>query len=223
MQHTSAQDTTIPVITIDGLAGTGKGTARMRVAAKLGFNELDSGVLYRALGLVCHEKNIPVEDSEKCGNEAAGLNVEVHGEKILLDGKDRTRDIRSPDSGKRASVIGKIKSVREKLHAYQMSQRKTPGLVADGRDQGYLFDTTHRFVLTCRPEVRAERRVLEFSAAGHPADYTEILNDIIKRDHSDMTRAVSPFVPHPEAIIIDTSDLTRDEVADAIINAYKKS
>jgi cytidylate kinase len=231
MEHNSAQnpvqqDTSIPVITIDGLAGTGKGTARMRVAARLGFNELDSGVLYRALALVCHEKNISPENEaehDSCANEAIGLNVEMTGEAIIIDGKDRTRDIRSPESGKRASVISKIKSVREKLHTYQLSRRKTPGLVADGRDQGYIFDTKYRFVLTARPEVRAERRVIEFAAAGHPANYEEILADIIRRDHSDMTRAVSPFVPHPEAIIIDTSDLTRDEVADAIIAEYEKN
>lgn len=221
--RTNSPNLSIPVITIDGLAGTGKGTARMRVAARLGFNEHDSGVLFRALGLVCHEKGIPLTEMERCGDEAAGLNVVVHGEKILIDDIDRTKEIRSDVCAKMASAIAKIDSVHQKLRDYQLKKRTLPGLVADGRDQGFIFDTPHRFILTARPEVRAKRRVIEFSAAGLPADYEKILGDIIKRDESDLTRAVQPYIPHPKAFTIDTSDLTRDEVADAIVNVYKNS
>lgn len=210
----------IPVIAIDGGAGTGKGTARTRVAKTLGFHELDSGILYRAVGLVCKIKKIT--NHTDCATEAANLKVSVEGERIFINNEDLTSRLRSDECGRLASDVGQILEVRENLRALQFSMLKPPGLVADGRDQGIIFDTPFRFFLKAEPGERARRRVLQFERMNIHADFDQILAEILRRDEADRTRSIVPLKPHPEAMIIDTTHMSIDEVSSTIIDAYHK-
>jgi len=228
------QDLSVPVIAIDGGAGVGKGATRRILAKNLGFHSLDSGVLYRALGLICHRKGILSVDSNDSGtstfsvrsvaevvSEVKGLDIRVDSDKVMLDGRDETKAIRGDMVGKLARAISPIAEVRKALVGTQLSMRRSPGLIADGRDQGLIFDTPYRYFLTCDAGVRARRRVKEFENLGLPGDFKEILKEIRERDLADETREVRPLEPHPRALTIDTSNLTADEVANLIVCDYR--
>jgi len=203
-------DRLAPVIALDGGAGTGKGTVRSRLAALLDFFSLDSGVLYRALGVVCSRKGLTVLPDMIAA--AHSLNLRMDGEQVILDGHNETRIVRSDEGGKLASTISAIPEIRGALLEFQLKMRRQPGLVADGRDQCYIFDTPFRYFFVCNAEVRAERRVRQFRKAGLPANYQLIFDEIRRRDDADQTRLVQPLRPHPEALIIDNSTLSINEV-----------
>lgn len=212
------QDLSIPVITIDGGAGTGTSTQRALIARLLGFHSLDSGVLYRAVGFKVYTEKIPLEDVTYITSIAHNLDIVSKGESVLLDGIDQTLPIRSDEiGGKYSALVAKIPQVREALHFFQISRRKAPGLVADGRDQGIVFDTPYRFFLETKAEKRAERRVRQFQKMKLPADYETILAEIIRRDNSDKTNPANPLRPHPKAMVIDNSDLAIKETARLIL------
>ena len=208
-----------PVIAIDGFAGSGKGTARAIVAERLGFHQLDSGVLYRAVALQSHRKGL--KKIKQLEAVASRLNVTFIGKRIILDGRDETRIIRSDKIGKIASVVAQIPEVRMALRRFQLGMRKPPGLVADGRDQGEIFDGSCRFFLETPAEIRAQRRVEEFKARRQKADYEKILAEIKRRDDADINRKISPLKPHPRAWFIDTR-IPAEEVADIIYGLFKK-
>jgi cytidylate kinase len=209
-----------PVIAIDGGAGTGKGSARMLVAMILGLLELDSGLLYRAVGLLSHERG--TKALWDIIQIALSLNLETRGEVCLLDGVDRTVDLRSEFAGGLASKVAEIPEVRQALYSFQINARRFPGLVADGRDQGTIFEDSYRYFLTADPRVKAERRILQLKQFGISFDRDEVYEKILRRDHADTHRAVNPLVAHPDAVIIDTSTITREEVADIIVRDYKQ-
>ncbi len=209
------QDLNIPVIAIDGGAGTGKGAVRSIVARELAYHELDSGTLYRSVALLSLEKDIT--DSQLLTETASNLKYEMRGEKVFLFDKDITKEIRSDRVSKRASEISQMKEVRHALKKHELSMRILPGLVADGRDMHAVFDTPHKFFLVASPEVRARRRVLQFESMGHPANYDDILKEILNRDEVDRTREHSPMIAHAEATIINVDTISAKEVADVII------
>ena len=213
------QDLTIPVITIDGGAGTGKGAVRSIVARELGFHQLDSGALYRSVALISIEKNI-TKVSELV-SVADNLIFQMKNNKALLRGRDVTTLIRSNQVADRASEISKIKEVRQALLKHELSAHLPPGLVADGRDMGEIFSTPYKFFLVATPEVRARRRVLQFQKLGHPSNYQDILKEILDRDEVDRTRDHSPFVAHSSAKVIDVNNISAQEVANIILTAYK--
>ncbi|MES2623242.1 MAG: (d)CMP kinase [Patescibacteria group bacterium] len=215
MNTPTPQDKNIPVITFDGGAGTGKGTIRARLAKTLGFHGLDSGVLYRALGLVCHKKDLT--DMNDIVNAALTMNIHVDGDTIYLDGVDETATIRSNFASHLAHPIARIPEVRLALREFQIHMRKHPGLVADGRDQGFIFDDAVRFFFTAKPEVVAERSVHRSKQHGIIEDYETVLKHIHERNESDRTRVIDPMIPHPEAIHIDTTELTPDEVHNLVL------
>ncbi|MBP6857608.1 MAG: (d)CMP kinase [Candidatus Pacebacteria bacterium] len=218
--NTLKQNLSITVVTIDGGAGTGKGTQRSLISRFLGFHGLDSGVLYRAVGYKVHSENIPIEDIETIESIALNLNIETKGENVIIDGFDRTKIVRSDEvGGKYSSMVAKIPEVRAALNKLQLSKRKYPGLVSDGRDQGFVFDTPYRFFLKTRPEIRAQRRVKQFERMGLPANYNDILEEILRRDHSDVNNPANPLKPHPRAFIIDNSNLKIKETAKIILCA----
>lgn len=217
------QDLTIPVIAIDGGAGTGKGTVRRLVAQRLGFINFDSGVLYRALALKAKKIGVPHTEEAVLIELAGTLNVTTEGETIFLDGVDETLTIRSDDIGKLSSVVSKIQGVRDQFHRLQLSMRRHPGLVADGRDMGYIFETPHRFFFVTAPEERARRRVKQFREMNIEADYEAILDEIQRRDYQDTTRTIRPLIPHPQAKIIDTTNDPADVIAEIIIEHYQRS
>lgn len=213
------QDLSVDVITIDGGAGTGKGTARREVALALGFHQLDSGVPYRAVGWLGNRLNL-MDNERALALLAEDLELRMDGDTIFLADKDLTAQIRSDEAAAFASRVAKMQLVRDALLDLQLCMRKAPGLVADGRDQGLIFNTPFRFFFITSPEIRAKRRVLEFQGRGQTADYEGILAGILERDEQDQRRTVNPLAPHPEAVIIDTSYITVAEVANRVIDEY---
>lgn len=214
------QDLKIPVIAIDGGAGTGKSTARNIVAVQLSFHELDSGALYRAVGWGCRRAGITIDEIPAIVEYARNLNICFRGPRIFLNGDDCTSYIRSEEASELAKVVSQIRGVRETLRAFQLSKRKSPGLSACGRDMGEIFDTPHRYFLTAEPEERARRRVVQLRSSGEDADYEEVLENIKARDYADENRLVSPLRRHPEAMTIDTTRLTPQKVAHMILMDY---
>lgn len=208
-----------PVIAIDGGAGTGKGTARAGVAKALGFLELDSGVLYRATGWECRRKGVSLPAD--CKMVVEELNIVVEGSRIYLNGVDETANIRSDECGQLASQVGAMKEVREGLLDFQLRMRKHPGLVADGRDQGLIFENSCRFFLTADAEERARRRVKQLEELGLPHVFEDVLRGIRERDKTDRTRSTSPLMPHPKAKVIDTTKLSPDEVVATILREFR--
>jgi cytidylate kinase len=211
--------TSVYVVAVDGKTGTGKSTACGLVASLLGFGMLRSGKLYRAVYLMA--KLLGISDEEGYIRIAQDLPIVFDGERILLDGVDYAVRIESDECGVMAPTVARIQGVRDGLRALQLSMRKPPGLVAEGRDMGDIFEGSYRVFLTIEPEVAARRRVLQFEGMGLPADYDTILSDIKRRDQADMTRDIAPLRAHPEAKIIDTSYMTPREVADQIVGEFE--
>lgn len=206
----------IPVITIDGGAATGKGTIRAKLAHILGFHSLDSGNLYRAVGLLCFRKQ--VECIESMAEVASTLRIETNGDRVILHGQDETEELKSQHCGELASKVAKIPEVRKALLNFQLSKRQWPGLVTDGRDQGFIFEDAHRYFFTIDPGVAAVRRLTQLLEMKQIAEYEVILAEIIKRNTEDRERKVDPLKPHEHAFIIDTGGKKVDEIVDLILS-----
>jgi cytidylate kinase len=215
------QDLSIPVIAIDGGAGTGKGTVRSIIAKRLGFHNLDSGALYRAVAVVSIRKNIHHEDGFV--EIANNLDIKIEDDRVFVNDEDITEDLRTLESDTRASVTSKVPGVRSALLDFQFKMRKQPGLVADGRDMGQIFSTPHKFFLVAKPEARAKRRINQHKERGVISNYDEVLAEIVSRDERDSGRSINPAKPHPEAVIIDTTEIGAEEVADVIMSYYLKN
>lgn len=212
-KHTQA-----PVITVDGPSGTGKGTLCGRIASNLGCHLLDSGSLYRVLGYVARQKNIPLDDIDSLVEEAGKLDLtfEKKGElvSILLAGEDISAQIRTEESGNMASKVAAIPEVRTALFERQKAFQKEPGLVADGRDMGTVVfpQADLKIYLTASQDKRAERRYKQLKDKGIDVNVPQLLREIAERDDRDSQREVAPLKPADDAIVIDTSDLDIDQV-----------
>lgn len=209
----------VPVIAVDGGAGTGKGTVSSLLVKELGFNYLDSGALYRGVAMVALHQNII--EPEEVAQLARRLVIKMEEGKIIIFGNDWTEAVRSEEGGKQASIISAMPLVRQALLASQLNYRCLPGLVADGRDMGMIFDTPYRFFLTASPEVQAQRRYLQLKERGQAANYSEVLKEIKARDERDKTRAVAPLQSHPAARTIKTDAVTAEQVAEEILYCYR--
>ena len=216
----------IPVITIDGSSGTGKGTMMKRLASHLGWHMLDSGALYRLLALAATHHKVSFEDEPALEKLALTLDVrfiapeqEAQPTKILLEGAVVTDAIRTEAMGEGASKVAALPKVREALLQRQRDFRQAPGLIADGRDMGTVIfpDAKVKFFLDASAEERARRRTAQLEAKGVACDYEQILQDIQKRDDRDRNRVVSPLKPAHNAIVMDSSDLTIQEVYDLMV------
>ena len=204
-----------PVIAIDGPSASGKGTVASRVAAALGFHYLESGALYRLVALAGGE--VPAQT-------AARFEVEFLDGKIILSGQDVTEQLRDEAVGDRASEIAKLPAVRAALLERQRRFRQQPGLVADGRDMGTVVfpDAVLKVFLTASAEARAQRRYKQLNDKGKHATLAALSSALEERDKRDAARAVAPLKPAVDAVSLDSSEMTIDEVVDQVLKKYRE-
>jgi cytidylate kinase len=223
-QHGAAHASAAPVIAIDGPAASGKGTIAYNVAQALGFHYLDSGSLYRLIALQALEQAIPPDDAERLVALAPGLHVSFRGGRAMLDGRDVADTLRTEEVSSVASRIAVHSALRRTLMERQRAFRAPPGLVAEGRDMGTVIfpDAQLKVFLTASAEQRAKRRYKQLITKGISVTIDGLLRDIRERDTRDSTRAAAPLVPAPDAVILDTTDLSIAEVTDAVLALHRE-
>lgn len=210
----------IPVITIDGPSGSGKGTISQMVARELDYHYLDSGALYRLAGMAAKRHNLALDNVEDLALLAGHMDVAFKttggsdAPQILLEGEDVSRDIRSEEVGNWASRVAAYPEVRNALLKRQRAFATAPGLVADGRDMGtVLFPGAEaKIFLTASPETRGERRYKQLIDKGENVSLAALVEQVRERDERDANRSVSPLKPAADAVVVDSSELTIDEV-----------
>lgn len=226
---TSAVD---KIVTIDGPSGSGKGTVASLLAKQLGWHLLDSGAIYRIVALAALEQKCDLACVDALTALVDSLTIEFKaaekpGESttILLDGKDVSRDIRSEDVAKTASKVAALEPVRAALLALQQNFYQPPGLIADGRDMGtVVFPAAPvKIYLSASAEARAERRYKQLQSQGKDDSLAALLADIKARDERDMNRAVAPLKPAADAIIIDSTELSIEQVLTQVSDAIAKA
>lgn len=213
-----------PVITVDGPSASGKGTIARRIARALGFYCLDSGALYRLVALASLREHVPPDDEARLGELARNLPARFEGECIFLEDHEVTKDLATEECGSRASEVARLPTVRAALLSRQRAFRRAPGLVADGRDMGSVVfpDAALKVFLTASAAVRAERRYNQLKQKGIHATLATLFRELEARDARDAARAVSPLVPAPDAVQLDSSDLTIDEVVSRILGWWRE-
>ncbi len=213
---------TTPVIAIDGPSASGKGTIAKRVAEALGFHYLESGALYRLVGLLALRHDLA--DEAAIARAAAGMDVVFQGDEILLEDEEVSQHIRHEAVGNRASEVARMPAVRQALLERQRAFRQAPGLVADGRDMATVVfpDAALKIFLTARPEVRAERRYKQLIEKGISANLRALSRDLAERDERDANRPVAPLVPAPDSRVLDSSALSIEAVADRILELCRE-
>jgi cytidylate kinase len=212
-----------PVIAIDGPSASGKGTVAQAVARALGFHYLDSGALYRLVALGALNRGIDLGDDAALTVVAAGLDARFAGSDVFLGGERATEAIRTEACSAAASRVAAVPGVRAALLDRQRSCRKPPGLVADGRDMGSIVfaDATLKVFLTASLETRADRRHKQLKDKGIAANIHTLLRDLAERDARDAARSLAPLEPAADARILDTTGLTVDEAAAAVLASYR--
>lgn len=203
-------------IAIDGPAGAGKSTIAQILAKKYNLIYINTGFMYRAVALFAERKGISYTEKDLLCCMISNLNMVFKGDKLFVDGKDVTQEIRSPHISKIVSYYAEVAEVREMLVKLQQDMSRKFGVVMDGRDIGtvVLKNADFKFFLTASSEQRAKRRFIELKEKGIPVDYENILNDMNKRDYIDSHRKVSPLSKAEDAYVIDTSNLDISQVID---------
>ena len=220
----TAPDSAVPVLTIDGPSGSGKGTISRAVASRMGWHYLDSGALYRAVGVAAGWANLDLSDASalvRCTFDTrVGFQEDPGGEpRVLVNGVDATTELRTETAGAAASAIAAIAEVREALKERQRAFRRAPGLVADGRDMGTVIfpDAPYKVFLTASAGERAERRYKQLSDKGVSVTLAGLLREILARDARDANRAVAPLRPAEGAVHIDTTGLVIETVVERVL------
>lgn len=215
-----------PVITIDGPSGSGKGTIAGLLAHQLRWNLLDSGALYRLLAFAAGNHGVELSNEASLKLLAAHLDVQFsaatngQGQRIILEGDDVSQAIRSETVAAGASQVAALPTVREALLQRQRAFQEAPGLVADGRDMGTVVfpDAALKIFLTASAEERARRRYLQLKAKGDDVSLSSLLDEIRARDERDTQRAVAPLKPAADAIQLDSTELSIDQVLERIMS-----
>jgi cytidylate kinase len=215
----------VPIATIDGPSSSGKGTISRIVAARVGWNLLDSGALYRLVALGGKDRNLDPDDVEGHVGVARSMQVEFAAdpsgkEQVLLDGRDVTRAIRAEETGAGASRVAAWPAVRAALTDRQRAFARPPGLVADGRDMGTVIfpEARLKVFLTASPEERAGRRHKQLIEKGSAASLAALSREIAERDLRDSTRQVAPLKPAPDAQLLDSTGLSIDDVVERVLS-----
>ena len=217
-------------IALDGPAGAGKSSIARRAAKALGYIYVDTGALYRTVGLAAMRNNVEPKPSAELEQLLASIRVELTfnetGEQIvLLDGEDVSGEIRTSEASKMASNISAVPAVRAYLLDLQRDMAKTNNVIMDGRDIGavVLPDAKGKIFLTASPEARAQRRYKEMAEKGMDVQYENVLKDVMERDYNDMHREIAPLKPAEGSITVDTTELDFEQSIEAIINVIKEN
>jgi len=219
----------IPVLTIDGPSGVGKGTVANIVASNLSWNLLDSGAIYRAFALAASKRNISIDNTEELLSLASHLDLRFESDlainklSVYLDNVEVSSELRTEKTAELASNFAMIGPLRESLLIRQQKFKELPGLVADGRDMGTVVfkDAPFKVFLTANVEERAKRRLKQLQDKGIAGNISQTLDEVRKRDERDASRKHSPLKPSKDALIIDTSDLTINEVVTRVMALVK--
>ena len=216
-------------VAIDGPAGAGKSSVAKAASAELGYIYVDTGALYRAVGVNALRKGIDTKDKEKVTATLNSITVElkfVNGEQqVFLNGENVSSEIRTPDASMAASNVSAIPAVREFLFDLQRDIAKNNNCIMDGRDIGtvVLPNAQVKIFLTAAPEKRAKRRYDELIAKGSKVEYNNVLEDLIQRDYNDSHREVAPLKPAEDSVIIDTTNFTLEQSINSVVNTVKEN
>ncbi len=214
------------VIALDGPAGAGKSTIAKLVAQRLGWFHLDSGATYRAMAAAALMRGVKADDTEGLGTLASEIEIEIRQvgdvQKVMANGTDVTSIIRTPEVSKASSPVSAVPAVRERLVELQRTIASKQDTVVEGRDMGTVVfpNATVKVYLTAAPEIRARRRLKDFMQQKAEVSEEQVLAEINERDLRDSTREMSPLRPANDAYIIDTGELTPDEIADRVVAYY---
>jgi CMP/dCMP kinase len=208
----------LKVVTVDGPAGAGKSTASRALAQRLGFTHVDTGAMYRAVGVLARERGIDLDDDDALGLLVGGLSFELadNGAWLLVDGRDVSAAIRQAEAGELASRVAVRPVVRTRLVPLQRALAPAHGVVMEGRDIGTVVfpDAPAKLYLTAAPTERARRRAVELRARGETVDEAALARKLAERDRRDSQRAHSPLRPAEDAVVLDTTTLALDAVVD---------
>lgn len=216
------------VVAIDGPAGAGKSTVTKQLAAELGYDLLDTGALYRAVAWLSAQEGIPFRDAERVAQVARGMTIRFRTEgevnRVFVGDREVTGEIRTPEISEGASLVSAYPAVREALLGQQRRIGAAGGVVAEGRDVGTVVfpDAEAKFFLTASVEVRAQRRYEELREKGQEVDLEATLEEIRKRDERDSSREVAPLRQAPDAVVVDSSRLSPDEVVRAMLAVVRE-
>jgi len=217
------------IVTIDGPSGSGKSTIGKLLADRLGYTYLDTGAMYRAVGLAARRAGTDLEDADAVEELVRRLSIRLtpgrEQASVIVNGEDVSDAIRSAEMGMMASRVSALAPVRRRLTAIQREMGEAGRVVADGRDMGTVVfpAARHKFFLTADARERARRRTEQLRKKGQEADFNTILRQIEQRDRDDSSRAIAPLKPAPDAALVDTTRLGIDEVVDRMMTLIQKS